>query len=286
VQLIVVGAGGITRDLLRGLSEAWQVTVVDNDQERLELLRGVRAGETRLELGDGTSRVVLERAGLDRTDAVVAAIGNDRANLEVCRIARSAGVPRIAAVAAGPESINAYRGEDFVAFSPARLTARRLEIQLEPRRVSSAAFAEGMAQAVEFRIAADSPLVGRPLRELELERTLIAAISRRGALIVPHGANVLEEGDLVTVVCATADYPMVARAFTSATARFPADLGGLVARIEAADEPACVIGVPDRVVGADGQAPRARYSGRPPEEDRPPHRRRAPARAGAGRRAT
>jgi Trk K+ transport system NAD-binding subunit len=229
VQLIVVGAGGITRDLLRGLSEAWQVTVVDNDQERLELLRGVRAGETRLELGDGTSRVVLERAGLDRTDAVVAAIGNDRANLEVCRIARSAGVPRIAAVAAGPESINAYRGEDFVAFSPARLTARRLEIQLEPRRVSSAAFAEGMAQAVEFRIAADSPLVGRPLRELELERTLIAAISRRGALIVPHGANVLEEGDLVTVVCATADYPMVVRTFTTATARFPADFGSLVA---------------------------------------------------------
>ncbi len=246
MQLIVVGAGGITRDLLRGLSEAWQVTVVDNDQERLDLLRDARsgetgngsgrpaasaasAGETRLELGDGTSRVVLERAGLDRADAVVAAIGNDRANLEVCRIAKAAGVPRIAAVAAGPESINAYRSEDFVAFSPARLTARRLEIQLEPRRVSSAAFAEGMAQAIEFRIAADSPLVGRPLRELELERTLIAAISRRGALIVPHGATVLEEGDLVTVVCATADYPMVVRTFTTATARFPADFGSLIA---------------------------------------------------------
>ncbi len=248
MQLIVVGAGGITRDLLRGLSEAWQVTVVDTDQERLDLLRDVRAGETngvprapggaragghpretRLELGDGTSRVVLERAGLDRADAVVAAIGNDRANLEVCRIAKAAGVPRIAAVAAGPESIPEYRSEDFVAFSPARLTARRLEIQLEPRRVTSAAFAEGMAQAVEFRIAADSPLVGRPLRELELERTLIAAISRRGALIVPHGASVLEEGDLVTVVCATADYPMVVRTFTTATARFPADFGSLVA---------------------------------------------------------
>ncbi len=247
MQLIVVGAGGITRDLLRGLSEAWQVTVVDTDAERLDLLRGVRAhetdpppraargpranggNETRLRVGDGTSRVVLEQAGLDRADAVVAAIGNDRANLEVCRIAKAAGIPRIAAVAAGPESIPAYREEDFVAFSPAQLTARRLEIQLEPRRVSSAAFAEGMAQAVEFRIAADSPLVGRLLRELELERTLIAAISRRGTLIVPHGATVLEEGDLVTVVCATADYPMVVRTFTTATARFPADFGSLVA---------------------------------------------------------
>ncbi len=258
MQLIVVGAGGVTRDLLRGLSEAWQVTVVDTDAERLDLLRGVRAGdasptarlpsvpraqrgnnggETRLQLGDGTSRVVLEQAGLDRADAVVAAIGTDRANLEVCRIAKAAGVPRIAAVAAGPESIPAYREEDFVAFSPARLTARRLEIQLEPRRVSSAAFAEGMAQAVEFRIAADSPLLGRPLRELELQRTLIAAISRRGTLIVPHGATVLEEGDLVTVVCATADYPMVVRTFTTATARFPADFGGLVAvRLHEADD--------------------------------------------------
>lgn len=250
MQLIVVGAGGVTRDLLRGLSEAWQVTVIDTDPERLDLLRGVRAheaappagsastergqrstggGETRLLPGDGTSRVILEQAGLELADAVVAAVGNDRANLEVCRIAKAAGVPRIAAVAAGPESIPAYREEDFVAFSPARLTARRLEIQLEPRRVSSAPFAEGMAQAVEFRIAADSPLVGRPLRELELERTLIAAISRRGTLIVPHGATVLEESDLVTVICATADYPMVVRAFTTAAARFPANFGGLVA---------------------------------------------------------
>jgi len=230
VQLIVVGAGGVTRDLLRGLSEAWQVTVVDTDPRKLEQLEGVRArGETRFEPGDGTSRIVLERAGLDRADGVVAAIGDDRANLEVCRIAKGAGVARIAAVAAGPESINAYRSEEFVAFSPASLTARRLEIQLEPRRVASAPIAEGMAQAIEFRIAADSPLLGRMLRDLDLERTLIAAISRRGTLIVPHGATVLEEGDLVTVVCATADYPMVARAFTSATARFPADLGGLVA---------------------------------------------------------
>jgi trk/ktr system potassium uptake protein len=265
VQLIVVGAGGVTRDLLRGLSEAWQVTVIDTDQERLDVLRGVRpraapgerpraapgaaprergagergagergageeaGGQTRLEVGDGSSRVVLERAGLDGADAVVAATGDDRANLEVCRVAKAAGVPRIAAVAAGPESLPTYRNEEFVAFSPAQLTARRLEIQLEPRRVSSAAFAEGLAQAVEFRIAADSPLIARPLRELELERTLIAAISRRGALIVPHGDTVLEEGDLVTVVCATADYPTVVRTFTTAAARFPTDFGSLVA---------------------------------------------------------
>jgi Trk K+ transport system NAD-binding subunit len=229
VQLIVVGAGGITRDLLRGLSEAWHVAVIDPDAERLDALRGVRGQQPSLVEGDGTSRVVLERAGLERADAVVAATGDDRANLEVCRIAKAAGIARIAAVAAGPESIGTYRNEDFAAFSPAQLTARRLEIQIEPRRISSAAFAEGLAQAIEFRIAADSPLIGRPLRELELERTLIAAISRRGSLIVPHGATALEEGDLVTVVCATADYQAVVRSFTTAAARFPSDLGRLVA---------------------------------------------------------
>lgn len=227
MRVVVVGAGGTTRDLLRGLGEVWDAVVVETDPERLaqaEKVRDIQALE-----GDGSSRVVLQRAGLAEADALVAATNSDEVNLEACRLAQEAGVLRVVAVAADPERLGDYRELGVAAFSPDRLTARRLEITLEPRRVASAAFADGMAEAIEFRISSDSPLRGRALQDLHAETWLVAAISRDGRLIVPHGESVLQAGDLVTVVGAAADYATIVATFTGGEARFPIDFGKQVA---------------------------------------------------------
>jgi Trk K+ transport system NAD-binding subunit len=227
MHLILVGAGGVTRDLLRGLGEHWSVTVVDVDSQRLALAAGIRP--LAKVVGDGSSRVVLERAGLSEADALVATTNSDPVNQEACRIARESGLLRVVSVAADPEGLGDYRALGIPAFSPDRLTARRIEINLEPRRIASAAFADGMAEAVEFRIEPDSPLVGRSLQDLHSTRSLIAAVLRSGELIVPHGSTILKAGDLVTVVGAAADYSDIVSLFTAGTARFPASFGHQVA---------------------------------------------------------
>ncbi len=227
MKMVIVGAGGITRDLLRRLGDRWEVTVVDVDPDRLDLAAKVRPIE-RLS-GDGSSRVVLARAGIDEADALVAASNDDEVNLEVCRLGLEAEVYRIVAIAADPERLPDYRSRGITTISPDRLAARRLEINLEDRRVASAAFADGRAEAAEFRIEADSPLVGRSLQDLHLESWLVAVILRDGELIVPHGETVLREGDLVTVVGAAADYAEMVATFTGGIARFPLDFGKHVA---------------------------------------------------------
>ena len=227
MKAIVVGAGGTTRDLLRRLGDLWDVTVIDQDQERLTRAAGVRP--ITVIQGDGSSRVVLERAGLDQAHALVAASNNDAVNLEACRLALDAGLLRVVAVAADPEQLSDYRELKLPAFSPDRLTARRIEINLEPRRLHSAAFADGMAEAIEFRIASDSPLRGRALRDLHSESWLVAAMLRQGRLIVPHGETVLQVNDLVTVVGAASDFSTIVRTFSTAEARFPIDFGKQVA---------------------------------------------------------
>jgi trk system potassium uptake protein TrkA len=229
MQLIIIGAGGVTRDVLRGLGEHWTVTVIDLDPQRLALASDIRP-ITKI-VGDGSSRVVLEQAGLADAGALVAATNKDPVNQEACRIAREAGVLRVVSVAADPEQLSEYRSLGIAAFSPDRLTARRIEINLEPRRIASAAFADGMAEAAEFRIEADSPLVGRSLQDLHSERSLIAAVLRDGVLIIPHGSTILQAGDLVTVVGAAADYGDIVRAFTMGTARFPGSFGHQVALV-------------------------------------------------------
>jgi hypothetical protein len=141
------------------------------------------------------------------------------------------GLIRIVALAAAPERLADYREAEVPAISPHSLTARQLELSLEPRRVSSTAFAQGRAEAIEFRIAEDSPVRGMALRDLHAESWLIAAILRDNELIVPHGNTVLRTDDRVTVVGAAADFPLIVRTFTAGAARFPLDFGKRVAVI-------------------------------------------------------
>ena len=223
MRLIVVGAGGVAREMLRGLSDVWDVTVVDQNPGRLALAEKLRAID--IVEGDGSSRIVLQRAGLKDADGLVAATDDDDSNLEACRLALEMDVTRLAAIASEPERLREYRAMEVPAFSPDRLTARHIEITLEPRRVKSATFAEGKAEAIEFRIAADSPVRGRPLAEIHSDMWLVATILRRGELIVPRGSSVLVQDDLVTVIGAAEDYASIVRSFSSGEARFPIDFG-------------------------------------------------------------
>jgi Trk K+ transport system NAD-binding subunit len=225
MKLIVVGAGGAARALLRRIGEVWEVTVVDSDPDGLAVISSIRTLTT-VE-GDGTQREVLDRAGIAEAAAVVAAHDDDEVNLAVCRAAGDKGV-LAAAVAAEPERLDDYRLLEAAAFSPDRLAARRIVSLLERRREFSAAIAGGMAEGVDFRVVADSPVRGSALSEVTSEGWLVVSVVRDGRMIVPHGGTVLQTDDLVTVVGSNDAYPAIVEAFTSGVARFPTDFGSSV----------------------------------------------------------
>jgi nucleotide-binding universal stress UspA family protein len=158
-------------------------------------------------------------------DAVVAATNDDDANLEVCRIALDAGVRRIVAVASDPERVPEFRELKVSTFSPDSIAARRVEENLEPRRITSQSFAHGKAEAIEFEVTTRSPVYGKSLRELHARSWVVGAILREGELLIPQGETVLQQGDLVTVVGAGADFTEMVRTFTSGQPRFPLDYG-------------------------------------------------------------
>jgi Trk K+ transport system NAD-binding subunit len=223
VKAIVVGAGGTTRELLRRLGEVWDVVVVDSDEAALDAAAGIREFER--VIGDGSSGLVLRRAGLEDADALVAATVDDDVNLEAVRLAREQGVLRVAAVAANPDRIADYRAFDVPVWAPDALTARQVEVLLEPRRVTSTTFADGKAEAIEFRISPDSPVRHKRLLEIHSDSWVVAAVLREGNLIIPKGSTTLEAGDRVTVVGSAADFASIVRTFTAGESRFPLDYG-------------------------------------------------------------
>jgi Trk K+ transport system NAD-binding subunit len=223
MRAILVGAGGIGRAVLERLGEHWDVTAVDVDADRLAALSDERTVHT--VVGDGSSRVILERAGLGEADAVIVALRDDAIALEVSRLARAAEVSRVVAMVVSAAHVAEFTHLGVTAVAPDRLAARQVELTLEPRRVASAAFADGRAEAIEFRLAPDSTLVGRTLADLGLHGWLVAAVLRDGEVIVPHGGTTLAAGDRVTVVGPATNHAAMVRVFTEGKARFPLSYG-------------------------------------------------------------
>jgi Trk K+ transport system NAD-binding subunit len=223
MKAIVIGAGGPTRQLLRRLSDRWEITVVENSPEALERARGIRP--IRAIRADGTSRLVLERAGLSEAYAIVAVTNEDDSNLEICRLANQAGVRRIMAVVADPERAAEYEAAGVTAFSPDGITARRVEEILEMRESTSHPFARGLAEAIEFEVSPRAPMCGKPLKEIQSRSWIVGSVLRKGRLLIPHGDTALQPGDLVTVMATAAEFADIVRAFTSGEPRFPLDFG-------------------------------------------------------------
>ena len=227
MDLIVVGAGEITRELLKRLGDAWDVTVIDKSAGRIETLRGDRPFQA-FE-GDGSSAVVLRNAGLDGADGLVAASDEDDVNLEACRHARGAKIQRIMAVAAESRRTPEYRELQVPVLSPSILASREIENLLQSRRVTSKTFADGRIEAMEFTVAPNSPVRGMSIGQLNGRSMRVAAVLRRGVLVPPTDETELESADLVTVIGPATDLPGLVQTFTSGTPRFPLDFGKRVA---------------------------------------------------------
>ena len=235
MRAIFVGCGGVTRALLHLLSEAWQVTIIDPDENALALAVQTRPTVISV-VGDGSSPVVLRRAGIASADALVAVSDDDDVNIAACTQARDAGVARIAAGVKDPERIPEYAGVGVNYFDGAQIAAARIARALEPRGIVTAEFAAGRAVAIEFHLAGDSPVRGRALRDIPREHWVAGAILRDDALIIPSGDTVFAAGDIVTVLGPAGQFSEIVRAFTAGEARFPLEYGTTVAVTESGPE--------------------------------------------------
>ena len=87
MYVIVVGGGKVGLNLARELIRNGQeVTLVEG--ERRAYLRIEQELEHAIQYGDGTELWVLERAGIQRADLVVAVTGDDEDNILICQVAK------------------------------------------------------------------------------------------------------------------------------------------------------------------------------------------------------
>ena len=93
MYVIIAGAGKVGWNLARELiAKDQEVTLIESDHRRYRVVE--EELEHAVQYGDATELWVLERAGIQRADLVIAVTGDDEDNILICQVAKEKyGVP-------------------------------------------------------------------------------------------------------------------------------------------------------------------------------------------------
>ncbi|WP_456456997.1 NAD-binding protein [Thermovibrio sp.] len=229
MKLILIGAGEVGRELIKRLQKDWSIAVIDQDEEKLkklvELLDSESMNKVVLLQGDGTSKLMLKKAGIEEATAFVASTGDDEVNLEACRLAKEFDVPTIYAVSNSTESDKLYEREGINFINKAVATASQLEREIESGVVIPTNIGLGQGEVIEVRVMPTSIIAGYPVGKFSSRRWKIVAIFRGDRLIIPKPKTVVKPGDRVLIVGDPKILRYIAGLIKSGEPQFPLQFG-------------------------------------------------------------
>jgi trk system potassium uptake protein len=222
VKIVILGAGQVGSTVAETLvSEANDITVVDLDGERLRRLQD--RFDLRTVVGSAAQPSVLEQAGIEDADLVIAVTQSDETNLVACRLAAVLfNVPTRVARIRSPDFLADEKvlgpdgfAVDFTIVPEQVITDYIVRLVEFPEALQVLEFADGQVSLVAVRAFEGGPLVGKPIAELRKHMpkvdARVAAIFRGDRPIAPEGDTVIEAGDEVFTLAATKNIREVMR---------------------------------------------------------------------------
>src|ERR671932_76687 len=195
MYVLIVGGGKVGWNLARELiDKGEEVTLIESDRRRYLVIE--QELEHAVQYGDATELWVLERAGIQRADLVIAVTGDDEDNMLVCQVAKEKYlVERIIARVNNPRNLQHFKLLNIQpAVSATDLILRLIEHEV-PRYglVHLLALEEERLEIIELVLSDQSPVLGQRVGDLELpEGSLLISVLREGKGFVPGPDTVLE----------------------------------------------------------------------------------------------
>lgn len=203
MYVVVIGGGNVGYYLTKELLAAGhEVVVIEQDQ--------ARARQIADELGsiviaaDGCEGRYQAEAGMGRADVVAAVTGDDAVNLAASQVAKMRfNVPRSIARVNDPKNERLFKRLSIdETVSPTHVILGVIEHEIPIHDLLHLAELEGgEVQIVEAQLDADSPVIGRELRDLELpEGSSIAVMIRDDRVQTVRSDTRLRAGDKLLAV--------------------------------------------------------------------------------------
>jgi trk system potassium uptake protein TrkA len=201
MKVTIAGAGNVGCYIASDLHDAGHdVLLLDKSPGLVERLRPTL--DVTWFVGDACEVSTLHQAGIDGSEVMVAATGDDEDNLVVSLLAKQEfAIPRVVARVNHPKNqwlFNENWGVDVSVSTPHLLSALVEEAVSVGSLVRLLQFEGGQARLVEVTLADDSPAAGRSIAELAVPRdATVVAVVREGHVVVPRGDTVVNAGDEV-----------------------------------------------------------------------------------------
>ena len=208
MKIIIVGAGEVGFHIASHLAlENKDVVLLDKDPDAIRRVSDHL--DVQVVTGSGSSPVVLEEAGIQDAEIILAVTNSDETNLVACLVADI--------ISPSTKKLARIRNADFDNYheilreqAPHIDTIINPDIEVVktihrmmsvPGAVDIGEFADGRLKFVGVNLEGDSKLAGARLLDLPAvignARLLIAAVVRGDELIIPRGDYRLQSGDLV-----------------------------------------------------------------------------------------
>ncbi|WP_328458728.1 MULTISPECIES: potassium channel family protein [unclassified Amycolatopsis] len=207
MRVAIAGAGAVGRSIAAELIDGrHQVMLIEREADQFEPHTVEQADWV---LGDACEVSILEESGIEQCDVVIAATGDDKANLVVSLLAKTEfAVKRVVARVNNPANEWLFTdawGVDVAVSTPRMLAAMVEEAVSVGDLVRLMTFRQSNANLVELTLPEETPLAGKPVSELALPRdAALVTILRGDRVIVPQPEDPLEPGDELLFV-ATSD---------------------------------------------------------------------------------
>lgn len=205
MKVAIAGAGAVGRSIARELiNNGHELNLLERNPDHIEK---DAITEAQWHLGDACELSLLEAMHLEDSDVVIAATGDDKANVVFSLLAKTEfAVPRVVARVNDPRNEWLFTdawGVDVAVSTPRMLASLVEEAVAVGNLVRLLEFRKAQANLLEITLPDDTPWGGRPLRKLQLPRdTALVTILRGPRVIVPQADEPLEGGDELLFVAA------------------------------------------------------------------------------------
>lgn len=208
-RIVIGGGGNIGLYVAKNLEERnarAKVKLIESNHER-----AVEVAETLDRTvvlhGSALDEAVLREADIEQADTMVALTNDDKVNILAAAMAKRLGCRRSVSLLNDPAFPPLARTIGIDAYvNPRAVTISRILQHVRRGRIRSVhTIHEGAAEVIEADALETSPLVGKPLRNLDLPAGMrIGAIIRKKEVITPTGGSQIAAGDRF-IIFATAD---------------------------------------------------------------------------------
>lgn len=215
-HLMIIGGGKIGSHLAKQLeSSIPRIKIVEQDGERCEQL-SEQFDKTVILHADASDMETLFDEGIAQVEAMVTATSIDQTNVLMSLLGKHLGIRKIVAIVNDERymSMLTSLGIDTV-INPKQVTADTILKYVRRGRVLSVASIGGeKAEILEVEISSHSPMINRPLKELDLPNgCIVGAIQHVDDVIIPTGNDIIRQGDKVIVFSLRSLLPKIEKLF-------------------------------------------------------------------------